>query len=356
MKVALLGLLQSGKSSAFSAVSGKAMPTLGVIAIDEAIVPVPDQRIDWLSTYYKPKKTTYATIDCLDVPGFNFTDDHGRAAARRLVGQIRTADMLVLVVRAFGNPTVPPYRNRVNPAADLSELKTELLLSDLELVTTRIEKLEKQVHKPTKTQAQDKAELAVQLKLQEAIEAERPIRSAIETENELAIIKSLGFLTLKPMAVVVNISEDQFDSEFDFGDIVDQAVPVVSMCAKLEQELAQLDADSRTEFMADMGLTESATGKFVNACYCVLGQISFLTVGSDEVRAWPIKAGTVAVDAAGKVHSDIKRGFIRAETFTFEDLKELGDEKAIKAAGKTRLEGKEYVVKDGDVINFRFNV
>ncbi len=352
MKAALLGLMQSGKSTIFSAISGKPVPAMGATAIEEAIVPVPDSRLDWLEKLYKPKKKTLATIDVLDLPGFSFTDEHGRAAARRLIGQIRTADMLVLVVRAFENPTVPAYRNRVDWKRDLAELQTELLLSDLELVTTRIEKLEKQVHKPTRTQAQDKAELALQLKLQEAIEAEQPISSVIGTDEERATIKSLGFLTLKPMAVVINVGEDR----------VAEAIPVegpmqaVTMCAKLEHELAQLDAESRDTFMTDLGIGESAAEKFVQMCYSTLGLISFLTTGPDEVRAWPIKDGTIAVDAAGKIHSDIKRGFIRAETMSYHDLKELGDEKAVKAAGKARLEGKEYVVKDGDIINFRFNV
>ena len=356
MKVALLGLLQSGKSTILASLTGKAVPAAGAATIDEAIVGVPDDRFDWLAPYCKPKKTTYATIDCLDLPGFNFTDDHGRAAARRLIGQIRTADLLVLVVRAFDDPTVPPYRNSIDPARDLAELQTELLLADLELVTTRIEKLEKQVHKPTKTQARDKAELALQKKLQEAIESEKPISSAVETEAERRIIKSLGFLTLRPAVVAINVSEDQLDEKFDFADRLDSSTPVITICAKLEHELAQLDTESRGEFMADLGITESAASKFVTSCYSALGLISFLTIGSDELRAWPISKGTVALDAAGKVHSDIKRGFIRAETFGFEDLKEHGDEKALKAAGKTRLEGKDYVVQDGDIINFRFNV
>ena len=356
MKVALLGLLQSGKSTILSAISGKAIPAVGTTAIEEAIVPVPDERLDWLTQYYKPKKTTYATIDCLDLPGFNFTDEHGRAAARRLINQIRTVELLVLVVRAFENPIVPPYRNSVNPARDLAELQTELLLADLELVVTRIEKLEKQVHKPTKTQAHDKAELALQTKLQEAIESEKPVSSVVETDAEREMIKSLGFLTLKPITVVVNVGEDQLDEKFDFTDRVDSSVPVITICAKLEYELAQLDADSRAEFMADLGITKPAASKFVKSCYSALGLVSFLTVVSDELRAWPIKKGTAAVDAAGKVHSDIKRGFIRAETFGFDDLKELGSEKALKAAGQIRLEGKDYVVRDGDIINFRFNV
>lgn len=357
MKAALLGLLQSGKSSILSAVSGKALPAHGSIAIDEAIVPVPDERLDWLAEYHKgKKKTVYATIDCLDVPGLNFADEHGRAAAGRLIGQIRTVDMLVLVVRAFEEQTVPAYRNRVDPVRDLVELRTELLLADLGLVTTRIERLEKQAHKPTKIQAQDKAELALHKKLQEAIESEKSISSVIETEAEQEMIKSFGFLTLKPIAVAVNAGEGQLDKKYDLGGCIDESVPVITICAKLAYELAQLDADSRADFMAELGVTESAAGKFVKSCYTALGLISFLTVGSDEIRAWSIKQGTTAHDAAGKVHTDIKRGFIRAETFSFGDLKELGSEKALKAAGKIRLEGKEYVVRDGDVINFRFNI
>jgi ribosome-binding ATPase YchF (GTP1/OBG family) len=329
MKVALLGLLQSGKSTILASLTGKAVPAAGAVAIDEAIVPVPDDRFEWLAAYSKPKKTTHATIDCLDLSGFNFADDHGRAAARRLIGQIRTVDLLVLVVRAFDNPAVPPYRNKIDPARDLAELQTELLLADLELVTTRIEKLEKQVH---------------------------TISSAIENEVEHRIIKSLGFLTLGPVVVAVNVGEDQLEENFDFSDRLDSSTPVITICAKLEQELSQLDAESRTEFMADMGIAESAASKFVAGCYSALGLISFLTIGSDELRAWPISKGTVAHDAAGKVHSDIRRGFIRAETFGFEDLKEHGSEKALKAAGKIRLEGKDYIVQDGDIINFRFNV
>jgi len=356
LKVALLGLLQSGKSTVFSAISGKAIAPVGSTAIEEAIVSVPDERLDWLARLYERRKTVYATIDCFDLPGFNFTDEHGRAAARRLINKIRTVDMFVLVVRAFEDPAVPPYRNSVNPVRDLAELQTELLLGDLELVTTRIERLEKQIHKPTKTQAHDKAELALQKKLQQAIELEKPISSAIETEAEREMIKSLGFLTLKPVVVAVNIGEDQLGKEFDFTGMIDSAAAGLTICAKLEYELAQLDAESRRDFMADLGITESEASKFVNSCYSALGLISFLTVVSNELRAWPIKRGTAALDAAGKVHTDIKRGFIKAETIFFDDLKELGSEKVVKAAGKIRLEGKDYIVQDGDIINFRFNV
>jgi len=356
MKVALLGLSQSGKSTLFSAVSGKGISPMGAVSIEAATVSVPDERLDWLDGHYKPKKKILAAIDCLDLPGFSFLDDHGRSAARRLISDIRTVDLLVLVVRDFQNPSVPAYREPVDPVRDLEELRTELLLSDLELVTTRIERLEKQAKKPTKTLAKDKAELALQKRLQDAIESEKPISSAIENDEELAMIASLGFLTLKPIVVAVNTSDDKLDDTIDFKGHLTDDVPVINICSTLDLELSQLDEQSRAEFMAEMNITQSAAGKFVRACYKALGLISFLTVGSDEVRAWPIRKDTSALDAAGKIHSDIKRGFIRAETFSYNDLKELGDEKAVKAAGKSRLEGKEYIVQDGDIINFRFNV
>lgn len=348
MKVALLGLLQSGKSTLFSAISGKQMAHAGSAEIDQAVVACPDERIDWLSTIYKPDKKVYATIDCLDVPGLNFSDDHGRTAARRLIDQVRTVDMLALVIGAFDNSA--------DPGKDLADLRTELLLTDLALVTTRIENLEKQTKKPTPSQTHDKAELELQKKLQSAIESEKPIRSAIANDAELEMIKSLGFLTIKPMVVAVNVAEDKQNQKFDFAGRLDPATPVITVCAKIEYELSQLDDETRSQFMADLGITESAAAKFVHACFRALGLISFITVVSGELRAWPIHQGTHALDAAGKVHSDIKRGFIRAETFAYDDIKQLGSEKALKAAGKIRLEGKEYVVRDGDVIHFRFNV
>jgi ribosome-binding ATPase len=355
VKVALVGMMQSGKSTILSAISGKEMPAAAIGQIWEAVVPVPDERLDWLTALYKPKKTVHATINCLDLPGFSFTDEHGRVAARKLVNQVRTADMLVLVVRTFENPSVPAYRDRVDVRAELKELLDEILWADLEAITNRVEKLEAQVNKPTKTQAKDKAELEVQKKLQAAIEAGTPLRTVVEGVD-VEMTKSFGFLTLKPMIVLVNAGEGEAEKAWDFKGIVHESVPVVGMCAKLEKELSQLDPESRAEFMKDLGVKESGAGKFIAGCYEALGLISFLTSGEDEVRAWPITRGTTALDAAGKIHSDIKRGFIRAETVAYSDIHALGDEKAVKAAGKMRLEGKQYVVQDGDIINFRFNV
>ena len=350
MKVALIGLLQSGKSTIISAVSGKKPPPAGSIQIEEVIVPVPDERIDWLNGLYEPKKKIYATVDCLDLPGVSFSDEHTRAAARRLINQTRKVEAIVLVLKAFGQD------GPASAAKDLSQLQTELLLADLELVETRIERLEKQKNKPTKDKAKEKAELDLQMQMRDAIESEKPLSSVIQTAEQMDIVRSLGFLTLKPVAVVVNVAEDALGGKIDLGNSIDESVPVVTLCAELEEELAQLDAESRTEFMADLGIVEPAVNKFVKSCYEALGLISFLTVGKDEVRAWPIKKGISALDAAGKIHSDIKRGFIRAETTSFADMKELGNEKAVKAAGKARLEGKTYIIQDGDIINFRFNV
>lgn len=353
MQAAVIGLLQSGKSTLVSAISGKAMPQPGTTVIEEAIVSVPDERVDWLSKLHDSKKITHATIDCLDVPGFNFADEHGRAAARRYLQQIRTVELLVLVVRAFEDVSVG---GKADPAAELAELKTELLLADLELVTRRIENLEKQSKKPGKAQARDKAELELHQKLQATIEQEKPISSAIETDEERGLVKSLGFLTLKPMVAAINVSEGQLREKIDLSSAADEHMQTVQVCAKLAFELSQLDENSRAEFMKDMAIDETAVSKFVRSCYEALGLISFLTVGPTEARAWPVRKGTTALEAAGKIHSDLQRGFIRAETVSFADLKELGSEKEAKAAGKVRLEGKDYIVKDGDVILFRFNV
>lgn len=352
MKVALTGLSQSGKSTIALALSGKAIPAMGSVNIEESTVSVPDERIEAMSEVYNPKKKVYATIECLDVPGFSFEDETSRVAARRLINQIRTVDMLVLVVRAFENDSVAAYRNSVDPVRDLSELKTEFLLSDLEMVSTRIERLEKETKKPSKRQALDKAELEVMLKMQDALEQEKPISTVIKTPQEMEIVGTFGFLTIKPMVIVVNVGEDKIGEQISLDD----DIATMNLCADIESELGQLDDESRTEFMQDLGITESAAAKFVNTCYAAMGLISFLTVGSDECRAWPIVKGTTALDAAGKIHSDIKRGFIRAETISYADMVEHGDEKAVKAAGRARLEGKAYVVEDGDIISFRFNV
>jgi ribosome-binding ATPase YchF (GTP1/OBG family) len=311
MKTAFLGITGSGKSTLLAAVSGRKVNTTGVSQIEEVIAKVPDERLDWLFNLYKPKKNVPATIDCLDLPGLSFADDHSRASARKLLGNVRTTELLVLVIRAFDSAGM-----KTEPLKELSELMTEILLADLELVETRIDKLKSQVSKPSKDQAKQKAELDFQLKLRQTIEAEKPLKTAIADDHELEIVKPLGFLTLKPLVVVFNTSESNPAQTFETKGIIDSSIPVISVCAEIEYEISQLDATSRADFMKDLGLTESAAHKFVRSCYSALGLINFFTVGPDETRAWPIMAGTSALDAAGKIHSDIKRGFIRAETIS----------------------------------------
>ena len=355
MEVALVGFKQSGKSTLLAALSGrKAAP--GSSVSDKAVVPVPDRRLTWLTELYQPAKTVPATIECLDTAGLSFADRSDQGTSRKVMAQLKTVDMFVVVIRAFESEQVPAYRSHVDPLRDIKEMQSEFLIADLEVVTTRGERLQEQIKKGVKSQDRDKLELAVHLKLQTALEAEKPASTVELTAQETELIKSLGLVTTRPYAVVVNVDESAMTSPPVFTGAIDAAVPIIPLCIKLEEELSQLDSASRAEFMFSLGIDEPAADKFVRACYTAMGYVSFLTVGQDEVRAWPIKKNSSALDAAGKIHSDIKRGFIRAETMSYADLQALGNEKAVRAAGKMRLEGKSYVVQDGDIINFRFNV
>jgi GTP-binding protein YchF len=260
--------------------------------------------------------------------------------------------MVALVVRGFAADSVAAYRSRVDPAADAEELLSEMLFADLEQVGNRIEKLQGQLSKPANREATQR-ELDLMQRLQEALENEQPIREAVKSDAEAKAVRSFAFLSLKKHLAVVNCGEDDLDVEAEpIGD-----VQALRLSARIEEELAQLDPSDRAEFMADLGIGQSARDRLVRACYQGLDLVSMFTVGPDECRAWTLPAGTDAVTAAGEIHSDIARGFIRAETMAYDDLKAAdGDEKAVKAAGKLRLEGKQYIVQDGDIINFRFNV
>jgi len=357
MQVALIGMTQSGKTMLFSAITeGHVHVSAGAAhQVDKAVVKVPDPRLKVLSDIFKPKKTTYATIEFLDLPGLNFSDESNRHEARRIIAQARQADMLVLVLCGFKSDSVAAYRDRINPRDDLEELKGEMVLADLDLVANRIDKLEKSITKPTKTQEQDKQELALMRRCNDVLENMQPLAQAIKTPEEEKLVRSFGFLTLKPLCVVINVNEDQQDQPVDLSS--DQAEgEVIALSAQLEAELAVLEDEERQAFLQDMGLNEIARDRLVSTCYRTLNLASFLTVGSDEVRAWTIASGCAAVEAAGEVHSDIQRGFIRAETVNYDDFISAGDMKSAKAAGKVRLEGKTYPVRDGDIINFRFNV
>lgn len=356
MNVALVGHPLSGKSTLFSALTG--MEHAQASGYSEkgrlGAVKVPDERLDWLGELTKAKKITQASLEFTDLPGLSFLTSGDQHQSVKLMGNIRQTDMLLLILRAFDNPAVPAYRDRIDPGADLAELRNEFIFADLEQVSNRIEKLTKQITKPTPEREHQKQELALLEKGGEVLEAERGLAEIIHTPEEAKTVSSFGFLTEKPMAVVVNVSENQRQNPpvvSSYGEIQQLA-----LCASLEYELVQLGEEERVEFMAEMGVESLASASVIHCCYEALGLISFLTYTHDECRAWSVPGGTEAVEAAGKIHSDIQRGFIRAEVVAFEDLKAAGDFKQAKAANKVRLESKQYAVQDGDVITFRFNV
>ncbi|MCA9257535.1 MAG: YchF family ATPase, partial [Phycisphaerales bacterium] len=315
---------------------------------------VPDERLDFLSDIYKPKKYTPAQIEFVDIPGASLADAHGQAEFRKRMQSARKCDGIVMVVRDFESDSVIQYRDRVNAKADLDELFTEFLFADLEQVVNRIEKLEKSTQKPTKTRDQELRELAMMIRAREALENEAPVSSAIQNDDERRIAGSFGFLTLKPVMVVINVGEDKVAAEPPF--VHSHALATIAMSAEIEAEIAQLEPEDRKTFLEDLGLTAPARTRLLRTAYNAVGLMSFLTAGEDEVRAWTIRTGTEAVEAAGKIHSDIQRGFIRAEVVAFEDFKKAGDMRAAKNANTVRLEPKHYIVQDGDIINFRFNV
>ena len=356
MRVALIGPASSGKSALFAAVAAAGGSGVDLHRPDQphlAVVKVPDPRLVWLSDYYKPKKTTPAELEFLDLPGFDLSDTAGRNRAKTHWMAMRQSDMLVFVVRGFDSDTVPAYRDRVDPEADVAELFNEMIFADLEQVTNRIAKLEVTIRKPTGKQDQQKRELELMQRLCATLEDEKPIASAIASDAEDTLIRSFAFLSQKPILVVLNCGEDQAAAP---GPDQMGGCPCIHLSARIEQELAELAPDERAEFLADLGLAAPARDRLIRACYGALKLVSVLTVGEDECRAWTVPAGTPAVEAAGEIHSDIARGFIRAETVAYDDLYANGDMKGAKAAGRVRLEGKTYAVQDGDVINFRFNV
>ncbi|MCB9850597.1 MAG: redox-regulated ATPase YchF [Phycisphaerales bacterium] len=354
MKAAIIGLPFSGKSTLFAATTSH-RPDPGEMTQEHlAVVHVPDARLDFLTKLYNPKKVTLATIEFVDIPGFSLADAQGRQQLRKHLPTIRNSDVLVLVVRDFENPSVPAYRNRVDRAGDLSELRDEIIFADLEVVTNRVEKLEKAVHKPSKTHDQDKRELAIMQACQVALEAGKPLSTCVHNEEDARVLASFGFLTEKPAIVVYNVDEDRAGGEP--VEAPEHFHSAVALCADLEAQINDLEPADRAAFLEDMNITTPARDVLIQRCFDAMNYISFLTMGPDEVRAWPIQRGIPAVEAAGKIHSDLARGFIRAETVAYDDLVATGDLKGAKAAGKVRQEGKTYIVQDGDILNIKFNV
>lgn len=353
MRVAIVGFPLTGKTALFTALSG--VPAGHVKAAEEnlAAVHVPEPRLELLAELFHSKKRCEATMDFVDLPG-SAGGEVEHAGLEKHIPTLRQVDALLPVLRAFESETVPARRDRVDPRADLDQLRDELLVADLAICAGRVEKLEKAVTKPTKERDQQKHELDVLRRCQAALESERPLREVVQPGEEEKLLRSFGFLTQKPVVVVVNVGEDQIGQGPPFRD--PHAAATLAVCAALEAELAQMDATDRPAFMQEYGLGALARDRIVRACCDALDLVFMLTANADEVRAWPLPRGTNAHEAAGRIHTDLARGFIKAETIAYDDLRAAGSMRDAKAAGKVRLEPKGYVVQDGDFITVKFNV
>jgi GTP-binding protein YchF len=354
MKVATFGFSQSGKSSLFAACTGAESNPANAGHEQQAMVAVPDKRLTKLAEIFKPKKITKAQIEFSDLPGVSFDDPRGRDEFRTLLPTLRLADVLLCVVRDFQNPSVPAYRNRVDAQKDLTELWDELVLCDLQLVADRIDRLNQALKKPTKDHDQQKRELALLDRCLQALENTQPLTAAIERDEDRKTLAGFQFLTQKPQVVAFNVTEDRAN-QTDCKK-PDFAAAALNVYADGEAQVALLDPEDQNAFLEDMGIEVPVRDRLIRHCYDALGLITMLTAGEQEVRAWPLKTGSSAVEAAGKIHSDLARGFIRAETVAYNDLIAAGSMKIAKANGQVRQEGKTYIVNDGDVITIKFNV
>ena len=345
MKIGLVGLPGSGKSTVFAALTGLAVET-GYGASNKqniGTVKVPDPRVDALAGLFHPKKTTYAEIVFTDLGG----GGQGARIDRATLNAMREVDALCQVVRAFPDAA----GDAPAPLGEIVELDTEAILADLEIVERRAQRLAKDRSNPR--------ELAVLERIQAHLEAEQSVRSLALDDGELKLISGYRFLSQKPLLLVLNVPEDQVTAPppADVAQAArDRGLGLVVLAAQIEMDIAQMPADEQPTFLESLGLTEPAKNRFVRAAYELLDLVSMLTAGPDECRAWPVPRNSKAPRAAGKIHSDIERGFIRAEVVPWQALIELGSEAKCREAGKLGVEGKEYVIQDGDVVHFRFNV
>lgn len=361
MKIAIIGLANSGKTTLFNALTGQNVETTIYATVTAephmGVVRVPDTRLDRLTEIFHPKKTTHATIEYVDYIGLTKGDMDQN---RKVFDLIKDADAVVHVVRGFSDETVMHPMGGVDPLRDAETVELEMIFGDLELVDKRLERMEQGAKRGKKP---DEAERRLLMKCKEHLEKERPMRDADFTEEEGKAMSHLQFMSLKPMVVVVNVGEQDISSQ-KTGEVVaglgrlfsGRQVKALDICGRIEMEIAQLSAAEAKAFLDDLGIAEPALHRLIRISYDLLGLISFLTAGEDEVRAWTIRRGMNAQKAAGKIHSDIERGFIRAEVVSYEDFMAGGSMAAARDKGQLRLEGKTYEVKDGDIINFRFNV
>ncbi|MGA3115864.1 MAG: DUF933 domain-containing protein [Syntrophobacteraceae bacterium] len=347
MKLGITGLGRAGKTTVFNALtrrSGESVPSGGQVVPALGVVPVPDSRVDWLSALYRPEKTTFAQITYMDLQGVPGMADNKREYMSLLLTHMRPMDALIMVVRNFADSAL----GAPDPARDFRELEDEFLIADLASVEKRLEKLDAELKRGKKPTGAEKELLD---KCSQTLDAGQPLRTLPQLVNAPEL-RGYTFLSAKPLLVIVNNSDE------------DDLMPPVSLGSaeatvvrgKLEMELAQLSSEEAQSFMQDFGIVESALDRVIKSSFALLDQITFLTVGEDEVKAWTIAKSTPAIEAAGAIHSDIQRGFIRAEVVAYEDLKKAGDYAAARKHGTVRLEGKNYPVRDGDVIHFRFNI
>jgi ribosome-binding ATPase len=353
MRVAIVGFPYSGKTTLFRAISGVPLDHLKSAEESLAAVKVPEPRLDKLEAMFQPKKRTEASIDFIDLPG-STEGDREHAGLTKHLPTLRQSEALLVIVRGFASEAVPVHGNRVDPERDLKELRDEMLLADLMICDNRIDKLEKAIPRPSKERDQLKHELAVLQRCREALENEKPLRNLVQPGEEEFMLRSFGFLTQKPLIVVINIGEQDIAKPPRFKD--PHAAATIATCVEIEAEIIQMDRADRPEFMQGYGIQALARDRIVRACFDALGLIMFFTCGDTEVRSWSIPGGTTAVEAAGKIHTDLARGFIKAETVAYDELIAAGSMRDVKAAGKLRMEPKHYVIQDGDVILIKFNV
>lgn len=366
MEISIVGLTGSGKTAVFNALTkfsadSKPHPG-GGLTMNPAIAKVPDGRVTRLSEIFHPKKTTPAEIKYVDIGGLAKGFGKEQGFTGQLLNTLSTADAILEVVRAFEDENIPHIEGRIDPLRDIETLDMELIFSDLIIIEKRLGRLESAL-KMGKSSERDAAQKEQELltRIKKALENNMPIRLQNLTVDELRSISNYQFLTAKPMLIVINIGEKQLQSyDKTLAELKAKytrpQVELISMCGKLEMELAQLNDQEAGEFRRDIGLKETAFDTVIRHSYSLLGLISFFTVGDDEVKAWTIYKDTPAVKAAGKIHSDIEKGFIRAEVIRYEDFTKSGNMAEARKHGLLRLEGKNYIVQDGDIAHFLFNV
>jgi GTP-binding protein YchF len=360
MKIAIIGLPNSGKTTVFNALTRGTVETTayssGQLEPNLATVKVPDQRLQVLATMFNPRKITPADVQYVDVGGLSGEGRKGGGLPPALLNYIGSADALLHVARAFTDEQVPHPAGSVNLERDIADVELELIFSDMAIVERRMTRLASEM---SKLSAKDRELRMVERDALEKIKAlldnEQPIRDANLSEEEEKLLRGYQFLSAKPLLLVLNIDEKQLHNPPTIT-YAHQKSSVIAFCGKIEAELAQLDDDDAQVFMADLGISEPARNRAIEASYNLLGLMSFLTAGQDEVRAWTIRHNTPAVEAAGTIHSDIQRGFIRAEIVAYNDLIRAGTMVEAKKQGTVRMEGKTYIVQDGDICHFLFNV